>query len=62
MGDPIMIDCEGAGVRGHLLGVRDPGVGVYSCAMCGQTFVAVTNRMPEHQREDVLAMIQRGDF
>lgn len=66
--DPILIDCEGGAHHGHLTGWNR-----MMCAVCG---VVLPPRyrppespgaceplvMPEHQRQDLIAMIARGDF
>lgn len=55
MTDPILIPCEGSGAIGHQFGRQ------MICAMCGAvlwpTLVA-----PHHERDDILAHIERGDF
>ncbi len=67
--DPILVDCEGSGHDGHALSGR------VMCAMCGQ-WVDIAVRIDieqrtgwirqhiavDHQRRDILAMIERGDF
>lgn len=55
--DPIMIDCEGSG--------SDASYGY--CPMCGIVDFAVDRSaeftlIAAHQRKDLLAMIERGDF
>lgn len=57
MTDPIRIRCEGSGYPGNrsLLGAR------VTCQMCGQHF-AGPGPVPNHDRNDILAMIDRGDF
>ena len=62
MTDPIMIPCEGADSRGNVLGPRDDGLLLLSCAMCGSTFLVMANVVPSHERQDILAMLDRGDF
>ena len=62
MTEPIMIPCEGSGGFGLLLGPRDIATNLYMCQMCGATFLAPYNRMPRHDRQDILAMLDRGDF
>lgn len=56
--EPILVDCVGSGARGHWLGNS------VMCPMCGGQFRPTDNVMtvPDHQRDDVLAMIDRGDF
>lgn len=58
MPDPIRVLCEGRGFRGN-----NPGRIGASCAMCGQWMpLTAEGVMPDHERDDVLAMIDRGDF
>lgn len=52
--EPIWIDCEGGGDTGH-----DVITG-QMCRMCGTIFHE--DHVPHHQRQDILAMIERGDF
>lgn len=49
MPEPLRIRCEGSG---------NPNPGW--CPMCAVVFLA--DPVPEHERTDVLAMIERGDF
>lgn len=70
--DPIRVDCEAAGCPPVRV-TTDPatfstngGMLHGMCPMCGQ-FVPIPlghdiNVMPPHERDDVLAMIERGDF
>lgn len=59
-GDPILIACEGAGAVGHDVG-NLPGTRM--CPMCGHDMWTLDGGvMPEHQRDDVIARIARGDF
>jgi hypothetical protein len=56
--EPILIDCEGAGCppagRIEVAGM---------CSMCGGfDFMLPDGTMPPHQRQDIIAMIARGDF
>lgn len=60
--DPIMIPCEGAKSQGNVLGPRDDGLLLLSCAMCGSTFLTMSTFVPSHKRQDILAMLDRGDF
>jgi hypothetical protein len=58
MPDPIVIPCEGSGHpthnHGHARGM---------CSMCGQLTVTEDDgRAYQHNRQDVLAMLRRGDF
>jgi len=56
-GDPILIPCEGSGQRGHRRGA------LLLCATCGQVIgVWTPDVMPQHDRDDVIARITRGDF
>ncbi len=49
--EPIVIDCEGSGVpTSHHL-----------CTMCGWV-VPNPPEVPPHQRNDLIAMLERGDF
>lgn len=57
--EPILIPCEGSGARGHITFGDDY---VVLCAMCGKTFWATGSIVPQHDRNDILAMLQRGDF
>lgn len=49
MSEPIRMTCEGSGT---------PNVGY--CQMCARVFPEDT--IPEHERDDVLAMLDRGDY
>lgn len=55
---PIRIPCEGSDNLVHY-----PGEGVGICPMCG---VVVAHRKDNtalpHERNDILAMLERGDF
>lgn len=58
MSEPIIIPCEGSDWpthnHGHALG---------TCSMCGQLVVTEDDgRAYRHVRQDVLAMLDRGDF
>lgn len=62
MKPPIMTLCEGSGCPTHLTA---GGWGV--CSMCGERVpldqtVTISNKAVRHQREDVLAMLARGDY
>lgn len=51
MAEPIIIPCEGSGaVSPHHL-----------CPMCGQPYPQ-GEPIPDHTRQDILAMLGRGDF
>jgi ferredoxin len=57
---PIMIPCEGSGCPGHPTG----GFGTAMCSCCGVIFMAGSDGviMPEHDRDDLIARLVRGDF
>jgi hypothetical protein len=67
--EPIRVVCEGAGCS-PIRTTIDPatfsytgGIYVGLCSMCGQWIVVTDEGMVgEHRRDDVLAMIERGDF
>jgi hypothetical protein len=56
---PLLVHCEGSGcpptiwLHGDLVGM---------CAMCGMPIAAEHGRVDEHERQDILAMLERGDF
>lgn len=52
---PIVIRCEGSGGDG----VRDL-FGSIMCRMCGVPFDV--RPVPDHDRKDIIAMVERGDF
>jgi hypothetical protein len=55
MDKPIMVRCVGSGAEGH-----DVAAGcLFICPMCGQDFD--DSPLPAHDRQDILAMIERGD-
>lgn len=58
MSDPIMVRCEGSGARGHRCICPTTHA---MCPMCGE-ILAADAEMPEHDRQDILAMLARGDF
>ncbi len=59
---PILIDCEGGGYSGHRIASVELGEQLL-CSMCGKRFDdGGTNKVPDHQREDVLTMLARGDY
>ena len=73
MNNPIIIPCEGSGHPTHQLdgpmllrSLRSLGEGGDSlgmCKMCGMVFnVDSDGNAPQHTRQDILAMIERGDF
>lgn len=57
--DPILIPCEGSGARGHLV---FGAANVTMCVMCGTAIESDNGVVPQHDRNDILAMLQRGDF
>lgn len=68
--DPIMVRCEGSGCP-PIRTTIDPatfsyngGLYVGMCSMCGswQPVVPDADFIGEHQRQNVLAMLERGDF
>jgi hypothetical protein len=61
--EAILIPCEGSGGFGH----EGPDIWHRICAMCGQSVSIAIGvdgkyRIGLHQRDDVLARIERGDF
>jgi hypothetical protein len=57
---PILIRCEGSGgdgIDGTMIGEPLRRM----CQMCGLPFRG-NGRIPEHDRDDILARIDRGDF
>ena len=60
--EPIWIECEGSNLVGHA--VMGDGQPLVMCQMCGQTYIpaGVYGSVPDHDRQDILAMIDRGDF
>lgn len=60
MADPILITCEGNGSPVHRHG---PAAFSGICPMCGQVVACYGEGVAfAHQRDDVLARIERGDF
>ncbi len=56
---PIMIQCEGSGSPTHALMCGTDGI----CKMCGQVIgIDVGEVAVPHERPDLMAMIDRGDF
>ncbi len=58
---PIIVPCEGSNGVGHPM---HPGV---MCQMCGNVWPqfpipGMYNQVPAHDRLDILAMLERGDF
>lgn len=62
MNDPIMLPCEGSNLVGHA--VMGDGQPLVMCQMCGQTYIpaGTYDSVPEHDRQDIITMIERGDF
>ena len=57
-GDPILIDCEGSGCPPT---TTSGAAGM--CSMCGRwLYLNPWRRVPDHQRDDILARLARGDF
>lgn len=57
-GEPILIRCEGSGCT---VNASDGIVGM--CAMCGQIVPVFDHwSAEEHQRDDIIARLKRGDF
>lgn len=57
MSDAIMIPCEGS--RCYTAGGGKSNI----CAMCGQPVeVDGVGLVPDHERQDIIAMVKRGDF
>jgi hypothetical protein len=52
---PIMIDCEASNTAPR-------AIERHCCTMCGQIVSIVGGLLAPHQRPDILAMIDRGDF
>jgi len=64
---PILIPCEGSGAPGNAIIAYVRGDGsrreVRSCQMCGSSFIVITGSgIPEHDRDDVISRLKRGDF
>lgn len=56
--EPILIPCEGSGCPTHFYAQR-----AGMCQMCGRIVHAdADGKALSHQRDDVLARIDRGDF
>lgn len=58
---PLVRPCEGSNLVGHPM-----STGVL-CQMCGNLFPSfpfpdMFDKVPEHDRLDILAMVERGDF
>lgn len=56
-GDPIPIPCEGSGCPGNL-----PGDDTALCTMCGALHPLDGGVVVAHQRDDIIARINRGDY
>ena len=59
--DPIVVPCEGSNLVGH---VMPTGV---MCQMCGNVWPqfptpSMFDKVPQHDRLDIVAMVERGDF
>lgn len=71
-GEPILVPCEGSGAVAHIWEFLLGGEAIGICAMCGGRAIvtyelATVSRpagyvMPDHQRDDILARLERGDF
>lgn len=60
MNEPILIHCEGSGVRGHEVICPSSHA---MCVMCGRIKpMDEHGKVVEHDRDDILARINRGDF
>lgn len=63
-GGPIPVRCEGSGASGHehhpRLVTHGTVASEWMCPMCGGMFLV--SPIPEHDRDDILARIDRGDF
>lgn len=58
---PIRIRCEGSGAIGHRMGLA----GTYwMCPMCGRYpgTVPGADNLVDHDRDDIIAQIARGDY
>lgn len=54
---PILIHCDGSGCAGHDFGSQ------VMCSLCGQMLTPTeSGKVPGHQRDDIIARINRGDF
>jgi hypothetical protein len=56
--EPILVPCAGSGAAGHsMVG------GAAMCPTCGLIQIRTpAGTIPDHQRQDLIAMIARGDF
>ena len=54
MPEPITVHCVGSTEPGHAL-FDDSLTPMRMCKMCGDT-------IPDHERVDILAMLNRGDY
>ena len=60
-GEPILVDCEGAGVLGNFT-IGSEWVHK-TCPMCGAWYYIQRDAViPLHSRDDIIARINRGDF
>ena len=55
---PIMIRCEGSGSPPAFW---QPGTAVGMCSMCGTDLRLTKGLIVEHQRDDILAHLNRAD-
>ena len=63
MTEPILIVCEGSGCSVHLPASATNTMGPFGiCQMCGAGVEANCGIAKLHTREDILAMIDRGDY
>lgn len=61
---PIMRACEGSNLVGHAFYAPTIGT-VVICQMCGGHFESMIDghdQVPLHDRKDIIAMVERGDF
>lgn len=62
-GAPIWVPCESSGAEANeerfILGMIQP---VGSCRMCGAEVALTNGKVPDHDRDDILARLKRGDF
>ena len=61
-GDPIWIRCEGSGCPTHQLNEQMKQWNIGVCQMCGRMANVEAGVAVEHERDDVLDRIERGDF
>lgn len=60
-GEPILIRCEGSGCPPAAM---HDGLtfGSGMCAMCGHAVTVVAGAVLDHQRDDIIARLKRGDY